>query len=455
MLGEPLAKSREWRGRGGAGVRVASSDSRPIAQVGNLLYRRLAVGERSPAQGANGLPIRAPADCQSALPLGCLPQPLFQIPLARSPRSAHPSGVHLAHLRLRDFRNYARLDADFSPGFHLLLGDNAQGKTNILEAIYLMATLRSFRGVGGAQMVRHEQKGYFVGGKVVGQSEREIKIYWSARERNLVLDGRPVKKLSDYLGTLRTVVFCTEDLQLVKGTGRTRRRFLDLILSQTLPGYLALLQRYMHAVRSRNALLKQFTPDPSSLDSFSDEMVKLGNEIIRHRRELIPKFSPLARLAYRRISHDAEELRLTYEPSVKADFTVELAQARERERRFRSTLIGPHRDDLQLLLNEKSAAQFGSEGQKRTLAIALKMAQAEYLTGLHGSAPVLLIDDVMGELDVKRRSGLLPLLERARETSGQVFMTATEENWPRELGRDLQRWEIKGGTAARGDAATP
>jgi DNA replication and repair protein RecF len=357
--------------------------------------------------------------------------------------------VHLAHVRLRDFRNYQRMDADFSTGFHLLLGDNAQGKTNILEAIYLMATLRSFRGVGSAQMIRHGQKGYFVGGKVIGQSEQEIKMYWSARERNLTLDNRPVKKLGDYLGTLRTVVFCTEDLQLVKGTGRTRRRFLDLLLSQTQPGYLALLQRYMHAVRSRNALLKQFSPDPALLDSFSAELVKLGEEIIRHRRELIPKLSPLARLAYRRISNEAEELRIAYEPSVKSDFSVELAQVRDRERRFRATLIGPHRDDLQLLLNEKSAGQFGSEGQKRTLAIALKMAQAEYLTGIHGSAPVLLIDDVMGELDVKRRSGLLPLLERARETSGQVFMTCTEENWPRELSRDVQRWEVKSGNLQR------
>ena len=363
--------------------------------------------------------------------------------------ATHPERVHLAHLRLRDFRNYARLDADFAPGFHLLLGDNAQGKTNILEAIYLMATLRSFRGVGGAQMIRHGQKGYFIGGRVVGQSEREIKIYWSARERNLALDGRPVKKLADYLGTLRTVVFCTEDLQLVKGTGRTRRRFLDLLLTQTQPGYLALLQRYMHVLRSRNALLKQFAPDPQSLDSFSHELVKLGSEIMRQRRELIPRLSPLARLAYRRISNDAEELRIHYEPNVKGDFTVELAQHRDREKRTRLTLVGPHRDELQLLLNEKSAAQFGSEGQKRTLAIALKMAQAEYLTGLHGSAPVLLIDDVMGELDLKRRSGLLPLLERARQSSGQVFMTCTEDNWPRELGRDLARWQISHGMVAR------
>ncbi|MGA2242460.1 MAG: DNA replication/repair protein RecF [Verrucomicrobiota bacterium] len=418
--------------------------------------------------------------------------------------------MHLAHLRLRDFRNYPRLDADFAPGFHLLLGDNAQGKTNILEAIYLMATLRSFRGVGGAQVIRHGQKGYFVGGTVIGgnipaspassslsanrvggegrgevalssqaqnpspstlrstatedgqpsprlggaretkiltsQNSREVKIYWSARERKLALDGQPVKRLGDYLGTLRAVVFCTEDLNLVKGAARARRRFLDLLLAQTQPGYLPLLQRYLRAVRARNALLKHRSTDEAALDSFSQELVKLGNEIIRQRRELAPKFSPLARLAYRRISNDAEELRIEYQPSVKKDFAVELAQSRNRERTYRSTLVGPHRDDLQLLLNEKSAAQFGSEGQKRTLAIALKMAQAEYLTGIHGSAPVLLIDDVMGELDVKRRSGFLPLLEQVRKTSGQVFMTATEENWPAELGRDLHKWEVKAGT---------
>jgi DNA replication and repair protein RecF len=357
--------------------------------------------------------------------------------------------VHLAHLRLRDFRNYARLDADFSPGFHLLLGDNAQGKTNILEAIYLMATLRSFRGVGSAQMIRHGAKGYFVGGNVVGQGDHEIKMYWSARERNLSLDGQPVKKLVDYLGALRTVVFCTEDLMLVKGTARARRRFLDLLLAQTQPGYLPLLQRYMHSVRARNALLKSRSADEAALESFSTELVKLGNDIIRARRELVPKFSPLARLAYRRISNDAEELRIEYSPSVKNDFAVELAQSRAREKTFRATLVGPHRDDVQLLLNEKSAAQFGSEGQKRTLAIALKMAQAEFLAGIHGSAPILLIDDVMGELDVKRRSGLLPLLEHARKTSGQVFMTCTEENWPSELGKDLQRWQVVRGTLVR------
>ena len=357
--------------------------------------------------------------------------------------------MHLAHLRLRDFRNYARLDVDFAPGFHLLLGDNAQGKTNILEAIYLMATLRSFRGVGGAQLVRHGAKGYFVGGDVVGQGDHEIKMYWSLRERKLALDGQPVQKLADYFGALRTVVFCTEDLQLIKGTARARRRFMDLLLAQTNPIYLPLLQRYLHTVRARNALLKQRTVDEAALESFSVELIKLGNDLICARRELVPKFSPLARLAYRRISNDAEELRIEYQPSVKHDFAVELAQSRARERSFRATLVGPHRDELSLLQNGKSAAQFGSEGQKRTLAIALKMAQAEFLAGIHGSPPILLIDDVMGELDVKRRSGFLPLLESARRTRGQVFMTCTEENWPAELGKDLQRWDVKTGILVR------
>jgi DNA replication and repair protein RecF len=303
--------------------------------------------------------------------------------------------------------------------------------------------------VGGAQMVRHGQKGYFVGGKVVGQGEHDIKMYWSSRERSLSLDARPVRKLTDYLGALRTVVFCTEDLQLVKGVARARRRFLDLLLSQTYPAYLPLLQRYTRALRSRNALLKQPRPDPTALDGFSRELVKSGEEIIRLRRELIPKFSPLARLAYCHIASEAEELRLEYQPSVKQDFRVELAQSRHREGAYRSTLIGPHRDDLQFVLDDRSAAQFGSEGQKRTLAIALKLAQAEYLTGLHGSPPVLLIDDIMGELDVKRRGGFLPLLQRAQQSHGQVFMTATEENWPEEAGRVAQRWLVKEGTLVK------
>jgi DNA replication and repair protein RecF len=294
-------------------------------------------------------------------------------------------------------------------------------------------------------MIRHGHKGYFVGATVISQGEHEIKMYWSAQERNLSLDGKPVRKLAEYLGVLRAVAFCSEDLQLIKGVGRGRRRFMDLLVSQTVPGYLALLQRYTQALRSRNALLKRQVVDPRALEGFSKELVVAGEEIIRLRRELVPKFAPLAAASYQALATEAEELRVSYSPSVKNDFGVELAQSHARERSYGTTLIGPHRDELRLLLNDRAAGQFGSEGQKRTLAIALKLAQAEYVTAAHGSPPILLIDDIMGELDANRRSGFLPLLQRAHQARGQVFMTATEERWPKELGRELQRWEVKAG----------
>jgi len=354
--------------------------------------------------------------------------------------------VHLAHLRLRDFRNYACLDTDFSPGFHLFAGNNAQGKTNLLEAIYLLATLRSFRGVGSAQMLRHGTKGYFVGATVIGQGQHEIKMYWSTRERALSLDTQRVRKATDYLGVLRTVVFCTEDLQLIKGPGRARRRFLDLLLSQTQNGYLTLLLRYAHALRSRNALLKRPALDSMALESFTRELVTAGGELTRLRHQLLPVFSPLVSSAYRRIAVDNEDFRLEYQPGIKSDFAVELAQSRSREQTYRMTLIGPHRDELKLLLNDRPLTQFGSEGQKRTLAIALKLAQAEYVGQVHGTPPILLIDDVMGELDAKRRAGFLPLLNRTHQSSGQVFMTSTDETWVKEVSREVNRWEVKSGT---------
>ncbi|HEY3855871.1 MAG TPA: DNA replication/repair protein RecF [Verrucomicrobiae bacterium] len=357
----------------------------------------------------------------------------------------NPVAVHLAHLRLRDFRNYGRLDADFGAGFHLLLGDNAQGKTNVLEALYLIATLRSFRGVGGGQLIRHGQKGYFVGATVQSRAKHDIKIYWSAEQRKLALDGQPVKRLGDYLGTFRAVVFCSEDLQLIKGTARLRRRFMDLLLTQANPIYLPLLQRYAQALRARNALLKDPRADAGALEGFTRELVAAGESLMKFRRELGPQVFPLAQAAHARVAGGKEVLELEYQPSVREDFAVELARSRGREKIFRSTVLGPHRDELSLRLSGKSAAKYASEGQKRSIAIALKMAQAEYLSTLFGVPPVLLIDDVMGELDARRRAGFLPLLDRAQHARSQVFMTCTEENWPRELGRDLQRWEVQAG----------
>ena len=356
------------------------------------------------------------------------------------------SRVHLAHLRLRDFRNYRRLDADFTPGFHLLLGRNAQGKTNILEALHLLATLRSFRGVGSAAMVQHGQAGWFAGGRVVGNGTHEIKLYWSPRERRLLLDQQPIRRLTDFLGTFRTVAFCTEDLALVKGAGRGRRRFMDFLLTQTLPTYLPLLQRYTRAVRARNALLKRRPVDEAALEGFTREVVQLGEEIMTHRRNLLPELTPRITAAHDRIAPGNEELTIEYLPSVRTDFESDLKRVQDRERKLGATVVGPHRDELALLLHGKPAAEFASEGQKRTVAIALKMAQAEHLTAIHGTPPVLLIDDVMGELDVERRKGFLPLLEQCGGGRGQVFMTCTEENWPRELSQSLNRWQVQAGS---------
>ena len=357
--------------------------------------------------------------------------------------------VHLAHLRLRDFRNYTRLDAEFGPGLHLLLGRNAQGKTNILEAIHLLATLRSFRGVGSAPMVRHGAVGWFVGGRVIATGNNAVKLYWSRTERRLTVDDQPIRRLTDYWGTLRTVAFCAEDLALVKGAGRGRRRFLDFLLAQTVPTYLGVLQRYLRAMRARNALLKNRPADEVALESFTIELVKLGKELMAQRAALLPELAPRIVAAHQRIAPKGESLAVAYAPNVKGDFAEHLRRQREREYRLGSTAAGPHRDELTLELNERPAADFASEGQKRTVAIALKMAQAEHFSAVHGVPPVLLIDDVMGELDATRRAGFIPLLDQCSQGRGQVFMTCTEENWPRELAQSVSHWQVENGGVTR------
>ncbi|MSR66174.1 MAG: DNA replication/repair protein RecF [Pedosphaera sp.] len=357
--------------------------------------------------------------------------------------------MHVARLKLRDFRNYRKLDVEFASGFHLILGSNAQGKTNLLEAIYALATLRSFRGVGSAQLIHHGRAGFFIGARIVGTATSEVHYYGTAAGRQLSLNQQPVRRLADYFGTVRAVVFCTEDLQLVKGLGRGRRRFMDLILSQTVPDYLATLQRYVLALRSRNALLKQRTQDTALLASFTRELVDTGTRIMQARAQLLPDLNKRVAAAYGQLAPGSELLTLTYEPSVKADFQRALELGAARERIVCTTLVGPHRDDIALNLQTRSAAQFASEGQKRSIAIALKMAQAERLMESTGVPPILLLDDVMGELDRQRRDGLLPLLMRNGERRGQVFMTCTEEKWSLELGRDLTRWQVDAGALKR------
>ncbi|MCS7091087.1 MAG: DNA replication/repair protein RecF [Verrucomicrobiota bacterium] len=353
--------------------------------------------------------------------------------------------MHLTALRLRDFRNYARLDASFAPGLHLFLGRNAQGKTNLLEAIYLLATLRSFRGAGHADLVRFGQSAYQVAAQIVSDVPHEVRIYWSSQQRQLLLDGQPIRRLVDYLGTFRVTIFCSEDLNLIKGSARFRRRFLDLVLSQTQPDYLAWWQRYTRALRARNALLKQTLLDLTALEAFTTEMVTAGRILSERRKQLVPRLGTLAQQAYDRLAKGREAVLFRYVSTSTGDLNVDLQKLRLRELTRKTTLAGPHLDDLEILLNDQPAATFASEGQKRSLAIALKMAQAEYLAEVHGTPPVLLIDDVMGELDAERRAAFLPLLHRAYACRGQVFMTATEEGQLREIVPSPLCWRVEAG----------
>lgn len=354
--------------------------------------------------------------------------------------------MYISHLRLTNFRNYGRLDINFPPGLNLFIGNNAQGKTNLLEAIYFLSTLKSFRGVSTACMIKQNQESLFVSAVVNADIKHDIKIYWSRSARKITLDNHVVKKVGEIYGVVKAVVFCSEDMYLVKGPAQVRRRYTDFILANTTPTYLELLQNYIRAVRARNSILKQPAVDLNLLESFTLEVVKTGEEIMRHRFRLFEELSPIIQESYAKISGSAEKISIVYKPSIKDNFAFELAAVRDRELAMKTTLKGPHRDEIEILINDKKTETFASEGQIRSIAIALKYAQAEYFNRKHGCPPIMLIDDIMGELDQKRRSAFIPLLERSKYMQSQVFMTCTEQNWPTELSKNMQIWKVIDGS---------
>jgi len=354
--------------------------------------------------------------------------------------------VHIAHLKLRNFRNYARLDVDFKPGLTLFIGNNAQGKTNILEAIYLLATLKSFRGAAVSEMIRYSQNGFFIAANIVSDINHEIKIYSSHPERRISLDNHTVKRVSEIYGIVKAVVFSSEDRFLIQGSAKQRRRYLDYMLANTESGYLDILQNYSKALRARNIILKQPSIDFGLLESFTSQVVQLGNKLIKYRQELVKNISPVIEESYRKISAGADNISIEYKPSVKKDFALELANCREREIALQTTIIGPHRDDVAIYINDRLAISFASEGQVRSIAVAMKLAQAEYISNRVGIPPILLVDDIMGELDKNRRIAFLPLLQRSNYLRSQVFMTCTEQTWPDELINQMEVWRVSAGT---------
>jgi DNA replication and repair protein RecF len=327
----------------------------------------------------------------------------------------------LSKVRLSRFRCFEALE--FFPGLGrtYLVGSNAQGKTSILEAVCVLLRLQSPRTSQPSDMFLNGEGGFALSG-MVGDTHLECRQSQSGR--SLQLDSKPQSKPDDYLATARLTWFSNADLELVNGPGAARRRYLDFLGMQVLPGYRKVLRSYERALRARNALLKDCRPR-SEVDAFTPVLVEAGGVLLAARAKLIDDLTTDIAQACIGISGGGDILQVTYRPGCDGDFTEALAASRGKEERLRQTVCGPHRDDLELVLNGLSAASFASEGQQRTIALSLKIAQARYLNSIHGVPPLLLLDDIFGELDATRRN----LLLEALPTGAQSIITTTFLDW--------------------------
>ncbi len=328
----------------------------------------------------------------------------------------------LTTLKLRDFRCFAALECDFAPGVNWIVGPNAQGKTSLLEAACVLLRLQSPRSATLGPLVRIGGVGFVVDGFY---AERHLQFYYSPRRRKLALDSVEQRSAGGYLQTGSVVWFSNTDLELVRGSASERRRYLDFLAAQLVPGYRRALRDYEKALRSRNHLLRAPTVRWREVAAFDEPLLANGTEVAAARAALVVALEPEAALAHRAISAGAGEvLSLTYEPGAGADFPAALEASREESARLRQTIVGPHRDEVRLTLNGL-AATLASEGQQRTLALALRLAQARRLTQEHARPPLLLLDDIFGELDPARRNALLASLP----PGAQQILTTTSLDW--------------------------
>ncbi len=339
----------------------------------------------------------------------------------------------LQRLKLTDYRNYERLDLAFAPGITVLVGDNGQGKTNILEAVYFLSILRSFRTNRIRDLNRWTTRGFTIYGEVeVGEQVHRLGLEYQDRSRRLRVNGDNIKRASDFIGRFFAVAFIPEDIELVKGSASDRRRFLDISLSQLQPGYLTSLQQYDRALKSRNALLRDSGSDAAAR-AFDQILAREGAAIIDHRNALFDELKEVLEQTSRDLLPAASELQIRYQPSISGkhedsreqEILQVLASNRERDRLRGLTHAGPHRDDFTFRLDGKPLGSFGSEGQCRLAALSLKLAKARYFLDRKDAGEViLLIDDVIGELDQRGRQAFLGTLRQAR----QVLLACTGVN---------------------------
>ncbi len=378
--------------------------------------------------------------------------------------------MRLTHLTLHNVRNYVRLELDLPPGVIVLLGDNAQGKTNLLEAIYYLATTRSPHAGADRELVNwlaieQEPLPYarLVGRVARGGSELTVEITLTRQENNagryhkqIRLNGVP-RRAMDLLGQLTVVLFMPEDIDLVFGPPSLRRRYLDATLCQIDPTYCQALSHYNQVITQRNALLRDLGErggDPAQLLFWDERLVEHGSQVIARRQEALLALDELVHTIHSELTGGAERLRLRYLPGVNVEergtiaenaarFQAQVAAWRGREIAAGMTLVGPHRDEVRFLIDGIDAGVYGSRGQQRTAALALKLAEVEMMRRETGEYPVLLLDDVLSELDEHRRHLIQSRLDNGPE---QAILTTTDlHTLPESFLHRCRLWRVQMG----------
>ncbi len=370
--------------------------------------------------------------------------------------------MHLSVLELRHFRNLGIQELDFPRDGVAIVGGNAQGKSNFLEAIYYLETFRSFRGSRDDQVVAFGEELFRVAGKLHDPANPESAVGVSAafqtrgKKKKVTVNGSEPERIGEGLGRLAAVIFSPSDVGLVSGGPGRRRRFLDILLSLNVPGYLRSLQQYRQVLSQRNASLKE-QHSRGLVEAWDESLVDFGARVMEARLRWVARWEEQYASYYRRVA-DRFGAHLGYAPSVKLEgaveaegiaeaFRVALASFQERERRLRSTLVGPHRDDLVISLRDEDIVldlrEYGSGGQQRTAALALRLVEADTIREARDQEPIVLMDDVFAELDPARSERILELLEE--EERGQVILTAPKESDVRIRRNTLSRWRIEDG----------
>ena len=341
--------------------------------------------------------------------------------------------MHVKSLSLKNFRNYEQALIEPDKGVTVFTGPNAQGKTNILEAIHLCCLGRSHRTPRDEELIRWGASGarvQILTAQQDGTHEVSILLEKSGKKKKTVRIGaRQADRIGELFGHVCGVLFSPEDLSIVKSGPGERRRFLDMQLSQLRPAYFYALQRAVRTLNQRNALLKEIARNPSllpTLDMWDEQLAKVGAEIAENRREAIDQLSESAAKAHASLTGGREELRLWYISQTEETHTAEkllarLHASRSEDLRRMTTTVGIHRDDMGVTINAKEARTYASQGQQRSAVLSLKLAQLDMAARETGEAPILMLDDVMSELDPGRRRQLIERIDRV-----QTFVTCTD-----------------------------